>query len=106
VNKNKKKRNVKSKTTDTTVVTYDVLKVFWKDHFSGNRNWVSDVKDLRVEPFICTTVGYKVFEDKETLTLAQNLGENFSMADTTTILKACITKREVISNVQFQKTKA
>lgn len=100
----KKNKKPKSKSAVSgTIVTYDVLKVFWKDHFSGNRQWVSDVKDLHVTPFICTSVGFKVFEDKETLTLAQNLGENFSMADTVTILKNCITSRETISNVQYSK---
>lgn len=102
MNNKKKKLKSKSETTEK-IQSYDILKVFWKDHFAGTHTWVSDVKDLRTKPLICVSVGFKVHEDKETLTLAQNMGENLTMADTITIIKNCITKRDEIGSVEYGK---
>ena len=93
----KKKKTVKTKSKSS----YEILKVFWEDHFSGNRHWVQDVKELRTDPLICTSVGFKVHENKKTITLAQNMGEGHSIADTTTIIKSCIIKREKLGEVEY-----
>lgn len=104
MSKKNKKPNGKSKTIEKSEFqTFDIVKVYWKDHFSGNRGWVSEASDLRTAPMICTSVGFQVHESEETLTLAQNMGENMNMADCTTILKNCITSRKVIGQVVYDK---
>ena len=102
MNKKKKNPNVKSATTKRKIVkTYELLRVDWEDHFSGNHHWVSDVKELNVTPYICVSVGVKVDENKKTLTLAQSMGTNEQMTDTMTILKNCIVDKIKLGELNY-----
>ena len=93
MSKKKKTRNNKSKSTLQNVSKYDIIRVDWEDHFSGNHAWVTSAKELNIRPVLCITVGVRVHEDKKTITLAQNMGSNETIADTTTVLKNCIVHR-------------
>lgn len=108
MSRKKKKPNKPSKTFTRKGVaitkTLDILKVYWEDHFSGNHAWVHDPSDLRTEPLINVSIGFKVHEDKKTLTLAQNLGENQTMSDTTTVLKNCIVSTTKMGTVEYGRT--
>lgn len=102
MNNKKKKRNKKSVTTKTSVPIkqYVVEKILWKDHFSANNKWCH-VEELRTRPMVNATAGIVVAEDKDTVTLAMNMGENELIADTTTILKNCITKRVKLGTIDY-----
>lgn len=100
MSKKKKKLNKKSKSLNT--VKYDVLRIDWKDHFSANHQWQMP-NDMDHEPKRCVSIGIKVYEDEEVVTLAQNMGINQQAADTTTILKNCITHRTVLGEITYGK---
>ena len=102
MSKKKKKPTEKLKTTARKIVkTYELLRVDWEDHFSGNHHWVADVKELNVTPYLCVSVGVKVDENKKTLTLAQNMGTNEQISDTMTILKNCIVDRIKLGELSY-----
>lgn len=103
-NKKKKLKKPLTRASKTTVgietPTFSIVKVRWEDHFSGNAGW-SLIDSLRTNPHINVTVGIKVAEDKKTMTLAQNMGENMAVADTTTILKNCIVDEENLGAITY-----
>lgn len=101
--KNKTKKP--SKKLEATKRIYPIEHVFWNDHYTGQKNW-TDAEHLdRKGPLVCTSVGMRIFEDKETLVLAQNMGENATCADTVTILKNCIKTRKIIGEVSYDNPK-
>ena len=104
MNKKKKKPTVKLKTSKLKIVkTYEIFRIEWEDHFSGNHTWVSDAKELNTTPYICISVGVKVAENKKTITLAQNMGMNEQLSDTMTILKNCIVYKEKLGEIVYGK---
>lgn len=100
-NKNKKPAK-KSKVTSPIVKTIELVQIRWEDHFSGNAGWQSDWSQLRTSPMVNMTIGYKVHEDKKTITLAQNLTESLQCADTTTIIKSCILKQTPLGTIDYE----
>jgi len=97
--KSKKKKPIK-KLTLTFVKKGETkkLKAFhveWKDHaVSGNRtNWNS-IDEVNVKVLRCHSLGYLVDEDAESIALAQNVGENGTVAEIITILKSCIVEKK------------
>jgi hypothetical protein len=99
----KKKKTQKSKSETIVTKSFDIVRVDWKDHFSGNYSW-GNIEDMDVTPKICTSVGVLVRDDDETVTLAQNLTESQRVADSTTILKSCIIKQAKLGVIQYGKT--
>jgi hypothetical protein len=91
-----------SKKLKTTTKTYEIMRVDWKDHFSGNKMW-GLVDDLDTTPKHCVTVGMKVHEDKETITLCQNMSQSVVVADTTTIIKSCILKTKTLGAITYER---
>lgn len=103
-NKNKKPKKPskkQQKITTTPAPSFQIEKIKWEDHFSGNTGWTYDHSLLRTDPTLVITVGIKVAEDKKTVTLAQNMGENLAVADTTTIIKSCIVTREQVGEISY-----
>jgi hypothetical protein len=69
--------------------------VEWRDHaVSGNRSGWSSVEDVKVKALTCYTVGWQIDENDESIALAQNMGENATVGEITTILKSCIVKKK------------
>lgn len=97
MSKRTKKPSKKSET-----ISREISKILWKDHFSSNYTW-THLEDMKHTPVINVTVGIVVHEDKEVVTLAQNMCSANRGADTTTVLKNCIVKRENLGEVQFAK---
>lgn len=91
MSKNKKKRNRKSKTTSKLEIVrhFDILRVDWYDHVTGNHSW-RKYTEIDSDLPVCTTVGLKVYEDEKVIVLAQNASTLEHIADTTTIVKSCI----------------
>ena len=97
-----KKIKKQKKKSEVTTIEFPVLKLQWKDHFSGNHTW-GMAEDHRTEPMINVTVGIVVREDDETVTLAQNMTEHMMSADTTTVLKNCIVKQTRLSEIIYDR---
>jgi hypothetical protein len=103
VSKKKKTPKAKSVTTKKTPVkSYPILRVDWKDHWSGNNQW-NNPDGIKHRPMHCVSVGVLVKEDKEGLSLAQNMTSNEVVADTVYILKNCITHRTKLGSVSYDK---
>lgn len=68
------------------------VKIDWKDHFSQpyEQGW-SKAPDL--EPVVVTSVGVVYAENKEVVSLAQNVSSEGHYGNTMNILKSCIVKR-------------
>lgn len=94
----KKKQNKKSETTATK--TFEILRIDWKDHWTGNKNW-APANEITDGPINCVTVGIKIKEDKEGVTLALNACSNLLFADTMYILKNCIIKTTNLGTVEY-----
>jgi hypothetical protein len=100
----KKKQNKKSgrsSKANAKGVTYQIEKVFWEDHYSGNTAWTTKLS--RTTPLTVASVGMKVHEDKKVLVLAQNMGENLMFADTVHIIKKCITSRKKLGTIYYDQ---
>lgn len=97
-NKTKTRKN-KSKTLRITS-SYDILRVDWKDHATSGAGWMNP-KDMKPLNAICTSVGMKVYEDDDTLVLAQNASTLGHLSDTITIIKSCITHREKLAEQRY-----
>lgn len=71
------------------------VKVVWKDHFSQElkSGWG---EDLDITPVLVTSVGVVVKENKEVVTLAQNLSDGGHRGNTMNILKALIKSRKTL----------
>lgn len=101
----KKKKTPKSKlgrTTPVPVKTFDIVRIDWKDHWSSNEGW-TDPADVRHKPFLCVTVGMVAKEDRQGITLTQNMDTNMKVANTTYILKNCIVKQTKLGSVEYAK---
>ena len=98
----KKIKKQSKKSAASTEIEFPIIKLQWKDHFSGNHSWAM-AEDHRTDPMVNVTVGIVVNEDDETITLAQNMAENMLSADTTTVLKNCIVKRSRLGEVVYDK---
>ena len=99
MSKKKKKPNKPSKNLKV-LKTYDLLRVDWKDHWSGNSQW-NFVEDIVTSPVICVSTGILVHEDKDSLTLAQSIGTNQKISDTITLIKGCIVDRIKLGEIKF-----
>ncbi len=97
----KKKKKLVKKSGGPKKV-FEVERITWKDHFSSSQKWV-DPSEVRSTPMINMSVGFRIKEDKDTVTLAQNMGENLTVADCTTIIKSCIVKRLVLGAIHYDK---
>lgn len=102
MNKKKKTPKNKSAATKKALKSYPILRVDWKDHWSGNNQW-QEPHVVKHRPAQCVSVGVLVKEDKEGLTLAQNMTSNEVVADTVYILKNCITHRTKLGTVAYDK---
>ena len=98
MSKKKKKPLKKLKTSKV----YDILRVDWEDHWTGNKQWLA-ATELETRPLHCVSVGIKAVENKETLTLVQNMGHNEQVADSITILKKCITCKTKLGEIKYGK---
>ena len=96
MSKKKKKQPEKLKTT------FEVLRVDWQDHWTGNKQWQT-AEELETRPLHCVSVGIKAREDGQTLTLVQNMGHNQQVADSIVILKKCITSRIKLGEIKYGK---
>jgi hypothetical protein len=67
--------------------------VEWTDHAISSKNQWTDVDAAKVLELHCVSVGFQVDETNDAIALAQNVGENGSVAEVMTILKSCITKK-------------
>lgn len=105
--KKNKKVNKKLGNTQEVVEEFEILRIDWFDHFSGNKQW-SAKSELNFSLPICTTVGMKVHEDKKSITLAMNASSFQHLADTTTIIKSCIDDIVKLGKVKYvlKETKA
>ena len=71
-----------------------LYKVVWRDHaVSGTKQSWYDINDIKCKALTCYSVGYLVDSNKEAIALAQNVGENGTVGEITTILKSCIIKQ-------------
>ena len=92
----KKSKSEKSKTEkltkkSNTIKTPEVLVVEWKDHYSTSNGW-KDPEGVDMDPELCTSVGFKVKEDKEFLVLGINKSSHGLVGITMNIMKNCITR--------------
>ncbi len=100
-NKKKKlKKPLEKKYKD--LKTFDIVRVDWHDHWSGMHQW-SHPDDVDHTPKTCVTVGVVVKEDKNGITLAQNMGTAMQVADTTYVIKKCIVSRKVLGQLAYGK---
>ena len=97
-----KTKKLKKKSVTTKTIKYDILRIDWNDHNTGNHAWKTK-EELVHKPLHCVSVGINVKEDKEGVTLCQNMGDNMDLADTIYILKSCITYRAKLGTVQYAK---
>lgn len=98
MSKKNKKQNKKSKNT----VALPIMRIDWKDHFSANHQW-EYWEEMDHTPKHLVSVGVKVHEDKDVITLAQNVSKSDRGADTTTILKSCIIRQTKLGDIEFLK---
>lgn len=99
-----KKNKKPKKPSETIEVTksYDIVRVDWNDHWSGQHNWMHP-DDVDHAPKLAVTVGTLIKEDKYGLTIAQNMGTNMQVADTTYVIKDCIVRRKVLDKLEYGK---
>ena len=100
--KSKKKKKQSVKFEATTTKSFDIVRLDWYDHFSGNYQW-SHIDDLDTVPRICTAIGAKVRESKDTITVVANLTDNMRVADATTVLKSCLVKEVKLGTIEYGK---
>ena len=72
--------------------------IAWEDAYSSTKNW-TEIKKMKVDPFIAHTVGFVVHESKKRVTLALNTSDCRMCADTMTIPKKLITERRELAKV-------
>jgi len=86
----------------------EVWRVDWIDSCASNMNWIleSDFNGKEIEPIKITTVGVKVFEDDNYVTIAQNYGVNpLQFCSLMTIPKGCVKDQFIISEIFFEDDK-
>ena len=97
----KKKKTQKSKSD--IIKSYQIERIDWADHWSGNKQWfsVTEAKKDLVHAHI-VSIGLVVAEDKKAVVVAQNIDGNENVADTTTILKSCILNRDKLGTINIK----
>lgn len=68
-----------------------LLRIEWNDATSTG-NWALP-EDVTNAPVLVESVGWKIKEDRLTITLAQSRAANGRVADTISIPKVCVVKR-------------
>lgn len=54
----------------------DLVHIVWEDHYSyGSGGW-RDRSDISIDPFLCTTVGFVVAQDKDRIATSSGHDEN------------------------------
>ena len=71
--------------------TYNLYKIDWKDACS-NTSWRA-LDECRLNLLVVHSVGWLVGENKEVISLAQQLSANGTAADTINIPKSCIVNK-------------
>lgn len=99
--KNKKLKKPSANLKPGNKGVWEVFRIDWEDHFSGNHAWVQDPQELNTKPYICVSVGVLVKDDGKTITLAQNMGTNEQIADTITILKNCVIFKKKLGEIIY-----
>jgi hypothetical protein len=101
-NKKKKLKKPSAKPLET-LKTFEIVRLDWNDHWSGNHAWFDPAEGLDHKPKLCITVGVVVKEDKDGITVAQNMGTAMQAADTTFIMKSCIVNKKVLGQLTYAK---
>lgn len=91
--KKKKKPNEKLKSSSGTPL--EIWEIEWADHTASRGGW-QDYVEWKPTIVLCKTLGYKVYEDKEVVTLALTQSNNGNISDMMTIIKKCIIKKKQI----------
>lgn len=97
-----KKKKLKKPSVPTVTKKFDILRVTWNDHWSGQHRW-SAPEEVEHKPKLCVTVGINIKEDKDGITLAQNMGTEMQFADTTYVMKNCIVQSTKLGEVSYGK---
>ena len=97
--KNKTKKPSK-KLTNSNVVCKEIYRINWDDHTSRNNGWVY-LDDQEYTPILCSSVGFKVYEDDKVIALAQSVRSEKRGADTISILKSAIVDKEKLGEIYF-----
>ena len=94
----KKKKTQKNKLDN--IKSYQIERIDWEDHWSGNRQWFA-AKDAAQDliPAHVVSVGIVLAENKKAVIVSQNIAGNGNTADTTTILKSCIINRDKLGTI-------
>lgn len=69
--------------------------IIWEDHFSST-DWTSQDEFAKDERIFVTSVGYRLKETRQRVTIIQNMTEGGMVSNTMTILKKNIQKRTVL----------
>lgn len=71
-----------------------LYRVIWTDHaVSGDHKSWRSIDDVKVKTVEVASVGFLVDEDATCLALAQNVGNNGTVGEITTIVKSCIVSK-------------
>lgn len=77
-----------------------LLVIDWEDHHSGGGSW-TDIEQAKTyhknnKPFVCTSSGFLIHEDKKRISIVQSQTNRDQVSDYITILKSCIKKKRVL----------
>jgi hypothetical protein len=75
--------------------SYPLVRVTWVDAHAGGE-WIEDDKEILASGYVVKTVGYKVFANKEVVTIASTSDGNGMVNCTMTIPNGMIKKIEVL----------